>query len=171
MSFPTRQGVPIKIKCDRGAEFMKEFREHFIAQGTEIEHGFPYTPQTRARGERFHLVLNDGIRTSLAQSGLPYGFWPWAVDHWAQTYNATVIHEWTGATADVIAQRTSPKNLLPFGCLVVNFREPARGRSLRNRKPKFAPNGEDAVLLGYAENGGLITIALNPAGVVPTNFR
>jgi len=161
-SFPKQQGLPKIVRADRGSEFNKHFREYCIEEGIAREHGLPYSPQTRSRGERWHGTLNNGIRVSLAAAGLSLGYWHLAAEMWCHNWNTTTIMRSTGVTPAEIIRPRFPvsEQIVPFGCHAVTFRQ--EGRAQHKGAVKLHPNGYDGIIVGYEEEDGYQVLMVNP---------
>ena len=154
--FPETRPMPLTVRADGGAEFKGVFDAYCIEKGIVVERGLPRTPQTRSRGERFHGILNDGIRASLARAGMPVEWWDFAAAHWVVNYNCTANQSRHQQVAMVVAGRTVPTRVFtPFGCLAAVYdpRPRAAGQ-------KFAGRAIDAVVVGYATNKGFQLVVL-----------
>ena len=118
--FPSQTEMPERVRVDGGPEFRGKFLRFCKRKGIKVSRGVANSPQTRSRAERFNMILNDGIRCSLAQAGLPPGFWDLAAIHWATNYNYAVFQQNTKQTPDMLY----PHKIdlvrrgvhVPFGC-------------------------------------------------------
>ena len=66
-------GVEV-IRADHGREFEGLFEKEAAKHHVKIDVSVQHRAQTHARSERFNQELENAVRTSLYQSGLPYAF-------------------------------------------------------------------------------------------------
>lgn len=74
--------------------------------GGSTHHGVPYHSNSNAYVENFIRKLEDGVRCTLVQSGLPPTVWPAAVEAWCVGHNASLG----------VQPRINTTTIMPFGC-------------------------------------------------------
>ena len=167
MSFPESQGLPKTVRADSGPEFSGDFQEYCITKGIARERGLPNVPQTRGRGEAFHGVLNAGIRSMLAQSGLSVRYWDLAMLHWVHNYNHSVVQPLTGKVPAIVMKMPVCAILVPFGCYAISMREKVH----HTRMSKWDPSSGPGIIVGYAENRGYLVYEINDKGTITSQLR
>ena len=133
------------LRSDNGGEFTSVAFTSFL-QSRGIEH-IRVPPDAHAqngRVERMHLTLLNGVRTVLAESGLPASFWPEAASYIAYVRNRS-LNTAIGAIPEELWRRRSLslKHLQPFGATA--------WYRLSSETDKLAPRGQKAVLVGFVE--------------------
>ena len=98
------------VYSDNSREIKQAVRWLGFARRTSI----PGIPANNALAESRVKIVVYGIRTTLANAGLPAAFWPYAARHLC--FDLT-IRERNGASAYELQQgETSPGVRIPFGC-------------------------------------------------------
>lgn len=128
----------------------KSFEGSFAALCTEkqcyIHNTVPYRSTSNSRAERFSRTLNEGVRTFLATSGMPYEFWGFAAEHFVTNYRNTYVRK-DGKTAFYKRyNRQTKRNIYPWGAEV--FFHNRTGR-------KFGQIGLRGIIVGYGESNSL----------------
>ena len=158
-SFRSQIGLPETVRSDGGPEFKGVFNDFCVEKGVATEFGLPNNPQTKGRGENFHGVMNNGIRAALCGAGVSCGLWDYALLLWTYNYNYSVKQPLTGKTPAVSCKLPVSSVLVPFGCFALLAKEPAH-----HSFAKWDKRCAEAIVVGYAENGGYLLFELNAAG-------
>ncbi|CAE8647157.1 unnamed protein product, partial [Polarella glacialis] len=146
------------IACDNGLEFSGDFERMCLKRGIVFERSIPDRPMTNARAERFHLDLENGIRCSLFESGLPYEMWGKAAVMWSLNRGRSPLE--SGPTPYFLKMKEdSLLTLRPFGMGVIYLNDSAA---------KFEPKGRLGVVLGYAQRKSveILDVAAFQRGVI-----
>ena len=100
-----------------------------------------------------HRTIEDGVRCSLWQSGLPYAFWDKAALHWIKNYNVST--KLRGDEATPFERRygkACDDQIVPFGALVhYHAQQPDR----KSTTGKFAPRPREGIAIGYGAHNAL----------------
>ena len=102
------------IRLDPGREFERAFEKRAVESHVKLDVSVPARPQTHSRAERFHQELENVVRTSLYQSGLPYTFWSEAVRMATENLNRTADVDETSPHEKRFGE-ISTMTLAPFG--------------------------------------------------------
>ena len=139
-------GRKVKIlRSDNGGEYTSnEFVKYLSQEGIKHELTIPHTPQQNGAAERLNRTLIEGVRTMLADSKLPHGFWAEALSTYVYLRNRsptnaltgiTPYEAWCGSKPDVSFFRI-------FGCS-------AYAHIPKTERRKLDPKSRKCVLLGY----------------------
>ena len=133
------------IRSDNGGEFSSDRFQSFL-ESRGIEH-LPVPPGSHAqngRVERAHLTLLNGVRTVLAESGLPPSFWAEAASYIAYCRNRSPNSSISAIPEEIWRRhKLSLKHLQPFGATAW-YRLP-------DGTNKLSPRAQKAVLVGFVE--------------------
>lgn len=136
------------FRSDNGLEFVnKEVQNLFEKRGITHQTTVPYTPEQNGKAERENRTLIESARTMLCAAGLPKKLWAEAVHTAAYVLNRTSksnetgktpYETWTGKQFDIT-------ELKIFGnCVFVHVP--------KEKRRKWDPKGEKAVMVGYGED-------------------
>ena len=117
-----------------------EFGKACHSLGIVHRPGTPNDPQTHALEERNNQHVIQGCRAVLAASGLPTGWWPYAIKYFAVANTCYHIGK-DGKTAwERKHSEPFPGPLVPFG---------ARVTFVAHSQHKMQPTGTDCIFLGW----------------------
>lgn len=136
------------FRSDNGLEFVnKDVRDLFEKRGIVHQTTVPYTPQQNGKAERENRTLIESARTMLYAAGLPKKLWAEAVHTAAYVLNRTSksnetgktpYETWTGKQFDINYLKT--------------FGNPVYVHIPAEKRRKWDPKGERAVMVGYGED-------------------
>ena len=139
------------LYSDNAPEFKKLAKKLKLAKRTST----PRRPKTNARMENKQLLIGNGIKTSMLQSGLNRKFWKLAGAHFCDTY--TFSHHSKTRTVDTPYntryghEKKFDGHLQPFGC-ACSYVPPESSKAHKDEKPD--PRGVDCIFLGYHMQDG-----------------
>ena len=136
------------ILTDNGTEYVSRYLNTFLARkGTIHEVSTPYTPEQNGLAERANRTVIEGVRTVLAQSGLPHTLWCEAANMVVYAHNRLLSTRDKNRTRYELFYGKKPdvSNLKVFGQQVFcKIPKPKRGG-------KWSPIGKVYRLVGYSD--------------------
>ena len=138
-----QQNRKIKVfRSDNGTEYTsRQFQSLIVESG--IHHSFTNTdtPEQNGVSERLNRTIANGVRCALIDSGLPTRYWPYAVEYFVQTKNASPHAALNHQIPYTLWHSRTPEYDMfhPFGCTAVAYNANAEG--------KWSPRGIECRLL------------------------
>ncbi|CAG9131792.1 unnamed protein product [Plutella xylostella] len=140
-----------KVLCfrsDNGTEFVnREVQNLFEKRGITHQTTVPYTPEQNGKAERENRTLIESARTMLCAAGLPKKLWAEAVHTAAYVLNRTSKSNETGKTP---YETWTGKQFDITGLKI--FGNPVYVHVPKEKRRKWDPKGEKAVMVGYGED-------------------
>ena len=148
----TQTGKKLKwFHTDGAKDFINtKLKAFFRKHGTLLTPTPPDSPSLNGVAERMNRTLLEMTRAMLIQSGAPISLWGEAIQTAAFTRNCTV-HEYNDGIKDtpnnvLFGKCPEPSKLKTFGCDVW-FTLP------NNERSKLSPRAEQAMFIGYSDDG------------------
>lgn len=92
-------GFASRNRTDNGSEWRREFGNELRRRIIPAGRGLPCRSTTDACQERFHGIMNNGVRACLQKSCPPCEFWGKAAQHFCHNHNRVNLVGSTGKTA------------------------------------------------------------------------
>mgnify|MGYP001810966029 CR=1 FL=1 len=139
----------LSFRSDRGGEFLSaRFSEWCNARGISHNLTAPYTPQQNGLAEVSNRILQEKMRSMLAEAGLPLRYWEFAVRYACWVKNRSPAAALTaGETPHSVMFGSKPSIAMArvFGCLSQVWVPPPL------REGKLKPRARWGIFLGIAQ--------------------
>jgi hypothetical protein len=138
------------LQTDGGGEYIsKEFDDFLRSNGISRRKTVKYSPQQNGVAERVNLILGNGVRCMLIESGLPVTFWAEAMNYMCHIKNLCPSRSINFDIPLSLWENREMKpsdyeKLKPFGCKAALYID-------NNKGGKFAPRAVEAVFVGTTE--------------------